>query len=299
MPPSAPTALLAQSAPSAAKKPAKQVAFEAAAAWLHTLALTISGDANNLEHNMWSGEWNVAMDAMARANVGTLAKGLTLQLPTAIIPSIQEADNAFGQIVLEAIAQKEAADYSAPIKPVHITLAPSMSSWATTQSQMEVVVPKGKGKKHSRQDLRADEAAPFPPPGMASWTHLPKVYGLEGEMCALKERVMGVSEAAEASTSQAPCPVQAAVPMAGPSVLPRLSMVSGNKEGDIIVVWEGNGKGASGWAKGVTVNKLEFEEVMWWLLICKSKVWDAQVQNMELEGEVLGLKGYINCLHQK
>ncbi|KIK75193.1 hypothetical protein PAXRUDRAFT_19198 [Paxillus rubicundulus Ve08.2h10] len=98
MPPSVLTAVLARSTPLAAKKLAEQVAFEAAAVWLHVLALTIPGDADNLieERDMWSNEWNVAMDVMARVNVGTLAKGLTLQLPTAIIPSIQEADDAFG-----------------------------------------------------------------------------------------------------------------------------------------------------------------------------------------------------------
>ncbi|KIK81694.1 hypothetical protein PAXRUDRAFT_15099 [Paxillus rubicundulus Ve08.2h10] len=80
------------------KKPAEQVAFEAAAAWLHTLALTILGDANNLieKQDMWSDKWNVAMGAMGEANVGALAKGLTLRHSAAIIPGIQEADDAFG-----------------------------------------------------------------------------------------------------------------------------------------------------------------------------------------------------------
>ncbi|KIK76434.1 hypothetical protein PAXRUDRAFT_18223 [Paxillus rubicundulus Ve08.2h10] len=63
MPPSALIALLTQSTPLALKKPAEQVTFEAAAAWLHALALTVPGDADNLieEHDMWSDEWNVVM----------------------------------------------------------------------------------------------------------------------------------------------------------------------------------------------------------------------------------------------
>ncbi|KIK77421.1 hypothetical protein PAXRUDRAFT_17510 [Paxillus rubicundulus Ve08.2h10] len=175
---------LPQSAPSAPKKAAKQVAFETAAACLHMLALTITGDADNLakERDMWSNEWNVAMDVMAGANAAALTNGLVLQLPAAIIPSIWEADDNFRQIVLDSVAQKEVADCLeaearaqagspmaedlAPIEPAHVTPAPSVSLQATTWSQMEVVVPKGKGKKHSHQDLRADEAAPFPPAGM-------------------------------------------------------------------------------------------------------------------------------------
>ncbi|KIK73492.1 hypothetical protein PAXRUDRAFT_20786 [Paxillus rubicundulus Ve08.2h10] len=58
------------SAPPTLKKPAKQVAFEAATVRLHMLTLTIPGDANNLveERDMWSNEGNVAM--MSRDTVG-------------------------------------------------------------------------------------------------------------------------------------------------------------------------------------------------------------------------------------
>ncbi|KIK75194.1 hypothetical protein PAXRUDRAFT_19199 [Paxillus rubicundulus Ve08.2h10] len=137
------------------------------------------------------------------------------------------------------------AEDLAPVKPAHITPALSMSLWATTQSQMEVVVPKGKGKKRSHQDLGADEAAQFLPLGMV--IHLDP-----------SAKCMG-----------APHPVQAAAPMASLSVAPQLSMVSSDKEGDVIVVHAGKGKGASGQAKGVTVNKVEFKEVMRQLLICE------------------------------
>ncbi|KIK76519.1 hypothetical protein PAXRUDRAFT_18152 [Paxillus rubicundulus Ve08.2h10] len=132
MPPSALTALLTQSTPLAAKKLAEQVTFEAAAAQLHVLALTILGDADNLVE-----EWDI----------------------------IQEVDNTYRQIVLDAIAWKEVANCleaeacghtgspmaedPAPVKLAHLTPAPSMSLWATTQSKMEVVMPKGKGKKIS------------------------------------------------------------------------------------------------------------------------------------------------------
>ncbi|KIK77018.1 hypothetical protein PAXRUDRAFT_17784 [Paxillus rubicundulus Ve08.2h10] len=186
MTPSPLTALLAQSVPTTLKKPAKQVAFEVAAAWLHALALTIPGDTDNLveERDMWSDKWNVVMvRAMGEANVGTLAKGLTLRLPAAIIPGVQEVDDAFGQIVVDAIAWREAADHleveawaqagspmaedPAPAKPAHHTPAASKSSQATTRSKMEVAFPRGKGKKHLRRDLGSDEVAAFPPQGMA------------------------------------------------------------------------------------------------------------------------------------
>ncbi|KIK90697.1 hypothetical protein PAXRUDRAFT_14207 [Paxillus rubicundulus Ve08.2h10] len=108
MTPSLLTTLLTQSTPPTLKKLAKQVAFEVAAAWLHTLALTILSDADNhvQERDMWSDKWNVAMvkGVMAEGNVGTLAKGLILQLPAVIIAGIQEMDDAFGQIVLDAVA---------------------------------------------------------------------------------------------------------------------------------------------------------------------------------------------------
>ncbi|KIK78388.1 hypothetical protein PAXRUDRAFT_164155 [Paxillus rubicundulus Ve08.2h10] len=58
------------------------------------------------------------------------------------------------------------AEDLAPIEPAHLTPWPSVSSLATTQSKMEVVMPKGKGKKCYHQDLRADEATPLLPPGM-------------------------------------------------------------------------------------------------------------------------------------
>ncbi|KIK76091.1 hypothetical protein PAXRUDRAFT_18455 [Paxillus rubicundulus Ve08.2h10] len=84
MPPSVLSALLAQSAPSAPKKQAKQVTFEVATAHLHTLALTLLGDANNLveEQDMWSDESNISMDVMAGANAGAIAEWLTLWLPS-------------------------------------------------------------------------------------------------------------------------------------------------------------------------------------------------------------------------
>ncbi|KIK79443.1 hypothetical protein PAXRUDRAFT_16330 [Paxillus rubicundulus Ve08.2h10] len=58
------------------------------------------------------------------------------------------------------------AEDPAPIEPVHLTPAASVSSRATTQSKVEVVMPKGKGKKCSHQDLGGDEVIPFPPQGM-------------------------------------------------------------------------------------------------------------------------------------
>ncbi|KIK75560.1 hypothetical protein PAXRUDRAFT_172451 [Paxillus rubicundulus Ve08.2h10] len=113
---------------------------------------------------------------MAEANAGALAKGLTLWLPAVIIPSVQEADDAFGRIVLDVIAWKEAeawawegspmAEDPAPAKPVHHTPVASESSWAMTRSKMEVVLPRGKGKKCSCQDLGGDKVTPFPPQGM-------------------------------------------------------------------------------------------------------------------------------------
>ncbi|KIK98731.1 hypothetical protein PAXRUDRAFT_133547 [Paxillus rubicundulus Ve08.2h10] len=184
MTPSPLTALLAQSVPLTLKKPAEQVAFEVATVWLHTLALTIPGDADNLieERDMWSDEWNVAMGAMAKANAGALAKGLTLQLPAAIIPGVQEVDDAFRRIVLDAIARREVADRleaeaqaqagspmaedPAPPKPAHHTPVASESSQATTRSKMEVAFPRVKGKKCLHQGLGSDEVAAFPPQGM-------------------------------------------------------------------------------------------------------------------------------------
>ncbi|KIK91854.1 hypothetical protein PAXRUDRAFT_148569 [Paxillus rubicundulus Ve08.2h10] len=209
------TALFAQSTPLTLKKPAKQVAFEAAAAWLHTLALTVLGDTNNLveERDMWSDEWDVAMGVMTEANVGTLAKGLMLQLPTVIIHGIQEVDDIFRQIVLDAITWKEVADRleaeawaqagspmaedPAPIELAHLTPVPSVSSWATTWSKMEVVMPKGKGKKCSHQDLRGEEVTPFPPQGMVVHPDLctkcmgsaVPCHGLPGHTC---QKCMGL-----------------------------------------------------------------------------------------------------------
>ncbi|KIK75890.1 hypothetical protein PAXRUDRAFT_171360 [Paxillus rubicundulus Ve08.2h10] len=216
MTPSPLTALLAQSIPPTLKKLAKQVAFEAAAARLHTLALTIPGDADNLveERDMWNDEWNVAMGAVGEANAGALAKGLTLRLPAAIIPSVQEADDAFRRIVVDAIARREAeaqaqagspmAEDPSPTEPAHHTPAASKSSWATSWSKMEVVLPRGKGKKHSHQDLGGDEVVAFPPQGMvvhqdpcakcvgsAVPCHGFPGHRLEGEVCALTRKSSG------------------------------------------------------------------------------------------------------------
>ncbi|KIK90698.1 hypothetical protein PAXRUDRAFT_151353, partial [Paxillus rubicundulus Ve08.2h10] len=58
------------------------------------------------------------------------------------------------------------AENPVPIELAHLTPAASESSWATTWSKMEVVMPKGKGKKCSHQDLGGDEVTPFPPQGM-------------------------------------------------------------------------------------------------------------------------------------
>ncbi|KIK74028.1 hypothetical protein PAXRUDRAFT_20281 [Paxillus rubicundulus Ve08.2h10] len=257
--------------------------------------LTIPGDADNLveEQHMWSNEWNVAMGAMVEANVGTLAKGLTLRLPAAIIPGIQEVDDAFGKIVVDAIAWREEADRLeaeaqaragspmaedlAPLEPVHRTPVASQSSWAMTQSKMEVVLPRVKGKKCSCQDLGSDEVAAFPPQGM----------------------VVHQDQCTNDQTGTVLRPIHAAAPVASPSVRPQPSAGSNKEEEAAIVVQAGKGKAISAWAKGVTVDEGDFEEIMWQLLVCESKVWDAQARSAELEGEVLGLKAYINRLCQK
>ncbi|KIK76435.1 hypothetical protein PAXRUDRAFT_170009 [Paxillus rubicundulus Ve08.2h10] len=83
------------------------------------------------------------------------------------------------------------AEDPAPVKLVQVTPVPSVSLRATTQSQMEVVVPKGKGKKCSHQDLGADEAVPFPPQGMVIHPDLcakcmgsaVPYHGLPGHIC--------------------------------------------------------------------------------------------------------------------
>ncbi|KIK74058.1 hypothetical protein PAXRUDRAFT_20258 [Paxillus rubicundulus Ve08.2h10] len=284
MTPSLLTTLLTQSISLTLKKLAKQVAFEAAVAWLHMLALTILGDANNLieEQDMGSDEWNVAMGAMAKANAGALAKGLTLRLPAAIIPGVQEADNTFGRIVLDAITQKEVANRleaeawaragspmaedTVPPKLVHHTPAASESSWATTQSKMEVVFPRVKGKKHLRQDLGSDEVAAFPPQGMVvhqdpctkcvgstvPW------HGLPGHTC---QKCMGLK--VNDQTGTFPQPVHTATPVASPSMQPQPSAGSNKEEEAVIMVQAGKGKAISAWVKGVTVDKGNFKEIMW------------------------------------
>ncbi|KIK74209.1 hypothetical protein PAXRUDRAFT_20107 [Paxillus rubicundulus Ve08.2h10] len=313
MTPSLLSALLAQSVPPTLKKPDEQVAFEVAAAWLHALTLTIPGDADNLveERDMWSDKWNVAMGAMGEANAGALAKGLTLQLPVAIIPGVQEVDDAFGRIVIDAIAWREVADRleaeararagspmaedPAPTEPAHHTPAASESSQATTRSKMEVALPRGKGKKRSRQDLGGDEVAAFPPQGMVAHqdpcikyvgSTVP-CHGFPGRTCQNDQ------------TGTVPQPVHAAAPVAGPSVQPRPSAGSDEEEEVVIMVRAGKGKAVSARAKGVMVDEGDFEEIMRQLLVCESKVRDTQAQNAGLEGEVLGLKAYINRLRQK
>ncbi|KIK78546.1 hypothetical protein PAXRUDRAFT_163731 [Paxillus rubicundulus Ve08.2h10] len=322
MTPSPLTTLLTKSVPPTLKKPAEQVAFEAATARLHALMLTILGDANNLveEWDMWSDKWNVAMGAMGEANTGAIAKGLILQLEAAIIPSIQEADDALRRIVIDAIGQREAANHleveaqawagspmaedPAPTEPAHHTPAASKSSWAMTRSKMEVALPRGKGKKCLHQDLGGEEVAAFPPQGMVIHqdpcikcvgSTVP-CHGLPGHTCkkcaGLKVKcVHSQGRVAGDQTGTVPRPVRAAAPVAGPSMRPR--------EEAVIVVQAGKGKAVSTQAKGVMVNEGDFEEIMWRLLVCKSKVRDTQAQNAELEGEVLGLKAYINCLCQK
>ncbi|KIK73814.1 hypothetical protein PAXRUDRAFT_150361 [Paxillus rubicundulus Ve08.2h10] len=152
---------------------------------------------------------------------------------------------------------------------------------------MEVVMPKGKGKKVSD---RESTVTPFPPQGMVIHpdpcakcvgSTVP-CHGLLGHTCqkctGLKVKCVH-SQGRRTIGDQSGTvlrPIQAAAPMAGPSVRPQPSTASNDKEEVVIVVRAGKGKAASTWAKGVTVNEAEFKEVMWWLLICESKVWDAQ-----------------------
>ncbi|KIK75383.1 hypothetical protein PAXRUDRAFT_19052 [Paxillus rubicundulus Ve08.2h10] len=248
-----------ESVPPTLKKPAEQVAFEVAAARLHALALTIPGDADNLveEWDMWSEEWNVAM----------LQSSLAFR---------RLADDAFGQIVIDAIARREAearaqagspmAEDPVPTEPAHHAPAASESSRATTWSKMEVALPRGKGKKRSRQDLGGDEVAALPPQGMV--------------------------------VHQDPCIkcIGSTVPCHG---FPGRTCQNDEEEEVVIVVRTGKGKAVSAWVKGVTVDEGDFEEIMRRLLVCELKVRDTQAQNAELEGEVLGLKAYINRLRQK
>ncbi|KIK74249.1 hypothetical protein PAXRUDRAFT_176298 [Paxillus rubicundulus Ve08.2h10] len=113
------------------------------------------------------------------------------------------------------------AEDPAPTEPAHHTPTASKSSWVTTWSKMEVVLPRGKGKKHSRQDLSSDEVAAFPPQGMVIHqdpctkcirSAVPchgfprhtcqKCAGLKVKCVHSRGRAAGVTEAAEASTSQ-------------------------------------------------------------------------------------------------
>ncbi|KIK81061.1 hypothetical protein PAXRUDRAFT_15446 [Paxillus rubicundulus Ve08.2h10] len=320
MAPSLLTALLAQSIPLTLKKLAEQVAFEVAAVQLHALTLTILGDADNLveEWDMWSDKWNVAMGAMAKANAGTLAKGLTLQLPAAIIPGVQEADDTFGQIVLDAIARREAADHleaeawawaglpmaedpappsqhTPPLRPLSLHGRRPRARWRWRCPELKgrsVCVKISVVMKWLHSLLRA---------WLSTRTHAPNVSEAQSHAMGSPGTLAktGVSEAAEASASQVPRPIPTAAPVAGPSMRPQLSAGSDEEEEVVIVVWAGKGKAISTWPKGVTVDEGDFEEIMWQLLICESKVRDAQAWSAELEGEVLGLKAYINHLRQK
>ncbi|KIK90847.1 hypothetical protein PAXRUDRAFT_14115 [Paxillus rubicundulus Ve08.2h10] len=320
MTPSLLTTLLAQSIPLTLKKPAEQVAFEATTAWLHALALTIPGDTDNLieEWGMWSDKWNVAMGAMAKDNAGTLTKGLTLWLPAAIIPGIQEADNAFGRIVLDAITWKEVPTAWRQKR------GPGQGyPWLKTQRPPnQCTTPLWPPSPHGRQpgarwrwrcpEVR-ERSIHIKISAVMKWLHsllrgwlstrtrVPNVSEAQSHaMGSLGAHAKtGVSEAAEVSASQVPRPIRAATPVAGPSVQPQPSTGSDEKEDVVIVVQAGKGKAISAQAKGVTVDKGDFKEIMRQLLICKSKVQDTQAQSTELEGEVLGLKAYINRLHQK
>ncbi|KIK89214.1 hypothetical protein PAXRUDRAFT_152189 [Paxillus rubicundulus Ve08.2h10] len=129
-------------------------------------------------------------------------------------------------------------------------------------------------------------------------------HGLPGHTCqkcaGLKVKCPLIRQCASSDQrAAAPHIVHTAMPMAGPSVQHQLSAASGNEEGEVIVVWAGKGKAASGQVKGVMAKEVEIKEIMQWLLVYESKVQDTQVWNVELKGEVLGLKGDINCLCQK
>ncbi|KIK73846.1 hypothetical protein PAXRUDRAFT_177317 [Paxillus rubicundulus Ve08.2h10] len=207
---------------------------------------------------------------MGEANAGTLAKGLTLRLPAAIIPSVQEADDAFGRIAVDAITRREAANCleaeawawagspmaedPAPTEPAHHTPVASESSQATTWSKMEVALPRGKVKKVSDRES-ADPCAKcvgstVPCHGFPGCT-CQKCAGLKVKCVHSRGRVAGVAEAAEASASQA-----------GPSVQPQPSAGSDKEEEAVIMVRAGKGKAVSAQAKGVTVDEGDFEEIM-------------------------------------
>ncbi|KIK75097.1 hypothetical protein PAXRUDRAFT_19286 [Paxillus rubicundulus Ve08.2h10] len=159
----------------------------------------------------------------------------------------------------------------------NLTPAASESSWVTTWSKMEVVLPRGKGKKGSCQDL--------------------------GDVPVAQSHAMGslgtLAKRSQKWLKRPPLKFHDPSELLHLSVQPQPSAGSDDEKEVVIVVWAGKGKVVSAQVKGVTVDEGEFKEIMWQILICELKVWDTQAWSAELKGEVLGLKAYINCLCQK
>ncbi|KAF8834369.1 hypothetical protein BDN67DRAFT_985372 [Paxillus ammoniavirescens] len=164
--------------PLEAQKSAAKDAFTAAAAKVHAVAMSRPGDSEGLddERRMWMEEWRAVTPGMMAAHKQAQEVGLETPIPPTVLQEMNLADEAFKKM------QDAVVGPAAPLSPARVgspmaqdpadepprasSQFPSISSWATGHSKMEVVINKGNGRKRSRQDLTQEETGPVIPKGM-------------------------------------------------------------------------------------------------------------------------------------
>ncbi|KIJ16494.1 hypothetical protein PAXINDRAFT_10944 [Paxillus involutus ATCC 200175] len=194
------------------------------------------------------------------------------------------------------------------VKPLRASSpAPSISSRATGHSKMEVVIDKGKGKKRSRQDLTQEESA-----AEVMITHATRCQmcvststacvGPQGKSClkcsqrktACMYAQRGKAAGGSASAAQ---PARPTAVKAGPST--RAHAVSASEEGEEeIVVTRAPPKMGKGKRKSRAItNEQEADEVMKVVMGFEVRVHDTQARLVELESDVLSLRGLLEGHH--
>ncbi|KIJ09806.1 hypothetical protein PAXINDRAFT_17139 [Paxillus involutus ATCC 200175] len=301
--------------PIEAEKTAAREAFKAAVTNVHGLAMSRDGDAQEEVQIAWAHEWEKVAPTLLAAHKRATAAGIPTVVPHAIMAVIDKADEIYTKIADSATAAptdpRLRVRVGSPmvedpvLEPLRASSpAPSISSWATGQSKMEVVIDKGKGKKRSRQDLTQEESA-----AEVMITHATRCQmcvtmstacvGLQGKSClkcaqcktACMYAQRGKAGGGSASAAQ---PAHPTAVKAGPSTRARAVSASEEGEEEIVVTRAppktGKGKRKS---RAITLNEQEANEVMKVVMGFEVRVRETQARLVELESDVLSLRGLL------
>ncbi|KAF8835140.1 hypothetical protein BDN67DRAFT_984816 [Paxillus ammoniavirescens] len=250
--------------PLEAQKSAAKDAFAATAAKVHAVAMSRPGDGEGLEEErrMWMEEWRAVTPGMMAAHQRAQEVGIETPIPPTVLQEMNLADEAFKKM------QDAAVGPTAPISPARV----------------------GSPMAQDPADEPPRAFSPFPSISSRA-TGCSKMEVMIDKGKGRKEVV-----ALQARVLSSPDPPTAA--KAGPSTRGWAPTASDEEEDEgLEIVMKAGPKEVKGKGKGraISLSMQESDELMKLVMTLEAKVRDAQARLLELESEVLTIKGLLEC----